>query len=166
MILRRGLLAGGVLLILSALAWRVIDRYERGSLYPWVEALIYPANPHDGFYVTDRNRTEADPLADRIAQTIARGSATPTLQIRQHRAFFNERLAYSPVAIGLLSLEVCLRDDGAIELNSTNGWAVRYCHHESADPIVLRPGDGGRLTCRGCTSWGLPTHYLRADPPR
>lgn len=132
---------------MSALAWRAWDRYARGLLYPWVEALIYPANPHDGFYVMDRRRTADDPLADRITQTIKRGSATPTLLIRQHRAFFNERLAYSPVAIGLLSLEVCLRDDRAIELNYTNGWAVRYCHHDSADPIVLIPDGAGRLTC-------------------
>lgn len=164
--MRRVLLVCGLALILSALAWRVWDRYDRGLLYPWVEALIYPANPHDGFYVMDRSRTADDALADRIAQTIEHGSATPTLQIRQHRAFFNERLAYSPVAIGLLSLEVCLRDHGAIELNYTNGWAVRYCHHDSADPIVLTPDGDGRLTCQGCTTWGLPMHYLRADPPR
>jgi len=162
----RGLKVGLCIVLmlgLAATAWRINDRFERGMLYPWVEALVIPDNPQDGLYQIDIAAIDpASVLAQRVQETQSRGIILPTIRINRFRALRLGYLVNSPVDIGGSSAEVCIVD-GQLILTAKS-FPVNYCVRYNArgtGRVFDITDNGNRLICVTCDPDIEPVEWVR-----
>ncbi|WP_089990564.1 hypothetical protein [Cognatiyoonia koreensis] len=151
----------GLLILLIGLGlYRANDRYERGMLYPWVEALVMPENPYDGVYVIDPALLDQEPLKGNILATRARGIEEPRIMIDRYRLRTVGYLIDTPVSFN--SAEICL--DRAKMRMYFSRRISGYCRSEDIGEnlgFTLEARGDGRLTCIDCNTAAMPLNWIR-----
>jgi len=156
---------GVCLTVCSIAVWYTLDRYERGMLPRWAEALVMAENPYDGLYLVDPDKIDQEPLKAAIIAAQERGSEPPRIIINRYRMRYFKHLPNTPVSP--TSAEIC-REGPEMRMYFSRR-VSGYCRSEAIgeDISLIFKADGtGRLTCVDCNANIIPLNWIRVgDAP-